>query len=165
MISKFRFCPNCRKPIKRIGGRLLDCEHCGFHFYLSPADTNALILENDKGEILLTKRKVAPKKGYWDLPGGFIEFKETVEESLAREIKEELGIKIKDIKYVGSFWSYYPYRGVRYQTLCHAFSARYTKGKILARDDISGYKFFPKNKIPFKRISFSDMKQALRAYI
>lgn len=53
----------------------------------------ALIYSNDKHKILLLKSKW----GYWDLPGGQIEFKETPEECIEREIKEEIGIEISII--------------------------------------------------------------------
>lgn len=165
MISKFRFCPNCKKPLKKLTNRLIDCTNCEFHFYLSPASTNALILENQKGEILLTKRKFLPKKGCWDLPGGFINFGETVEESLKREIKEELGIELKKFKYLGSYWSIYPYKGISYQTLCHVFISKYRGENLSVKDDISEFKFFPKNKIPLEKMSFEDVKNALKDYV
>lgn len=165
MISKFRFCPNCKSPIDKVSNRLVNCDKCGFHLYLSPASTNALILENEKGEVLLTKRKFAPKRGFWDLPGGFVNLRETVEASLSREIEEELGIKITRTKYLASYWSYYPYRGIKYQTLCHAFTAKYRGEKISDMDDITTHRFFPKDKIPFEKISFNDIRQALRDYV
>jgi len=128
-----------------------------------------LILENNKGEILLTKRKFPPKKGFWDLPGGFIDFGETVEESLRREIKEELGMELKKISYFNSYWSYYPYKGIRYQTLCHVFIGKYQEEKLSIKDDIIDYKFFPKDKIIsqdiFQKLSFNDVKNSLKDYI
>lgn len=161
----FQFCPRCKNKIKKINPGLIDCQFCGFHFYLKPALTTALILENDKGEILLTKRKHPPKKNYWDLPGGFIDFKETAEESLRREIKEELDINLKKITYLGSYWSYYPYKGIRYQTLCLAFFSKYSNEKITIKDDVKDFRFFPKNKINLKKISFPDVRTALKNYL
>jgi len=165
MNNPFRFCPNCRKPLKNKFLRLIDCVHCGFHFYISPASTNALIIENEKKEILLTRRKHAPKKYFWDLPGGFVDFQETIEQSLFREIKEELGLEIKDPVYLKSYWSYYPYRKIRYQTLCHAYYSKQKIKKIVVNDDVSSYCFFNKNEIPFNRLSFGDISLALRDYL
>ena len=55
------------------------------------------IIINDKDEILLMKRKTGTKleKGMWSRPGGTLEFGETAEETVKREIKEELGIDIE----------------------------------------------------------------------
>lgn len=164
-IEKFKFCPNCKKRIKKINNRLLDCLSCGFHFYFSPATTNALILENEKGEILLVKRKYPPKKGLWDLPGGFIELGETLEESVKREIKEELGIEIKNFQYLGSYTGNYLYRDINYQTLCFVFKGNITDQKISPGDDAESFKFFPKTKIPFPQIAFIEVKNGLKDYL
>ncbi|MFN4212614.1 MAG: NUDIX hydrolase [Microgenomates group bacterium] len=168
MISKFKFCPNCKGKLKKIGLRLLDCQSCGFHFYLNPCPTNALIIENNKGEILLVKRKLPPKKNFWDLPGGFLDFKETIKESLIREVKEELNINLKNFtfNYLGSFFDRYFYKGINYHTICFIF---YTKIKqkltFKPRDDVSEIKFLPKDKIPWEKIAFDGIKKALKDYI
>ena len=165
MIKNFIYCPWCKGLLKRIDGRLIDCPKCHFHFYLAPAQTTALIMENSKRQILLTKRKFAPKKNYWDLPGGFINFKETAEESLRREIKEELNITLKQLTYFGSYWSYYPYKKIRYQTLCLAFTSHYDGQKISVNDDVKDYRFFSYKQISLDKISFVDIKTALKDYL
>ena len=165
LIGNFQFCPKCKTPLKHSGQNLIYCSKCCFHFYLAPALTTALILENNKGEILLTKRRFSPKKNYWDLPGGFIDFKESAEASLRREIKEELNIKLGKVKYLGSYWSYYPYKKIRYQTLCLAFRAKYDGQKIIIKDDVTDYRFFPKKEINLKKISFDDVRTALKDYL
>lgn len=55
---------------------------------------------NDKGEILLLKRseKTKNERGKWEAPGGEVEFGETLEEAIRREMKEELGIEIDILK-------------------------------------------------------------------
>ena len=47
------------------------------------------------GKLLLLKRKKPPEKGKWMIPGGKVEFGETLEEALKKEIQEELGVKCK----------------------------------------------------------------------
>lgn len=54
-------------------------------------------------EVLLIKRRKDPYKGYWALPGGFLEIEETPEEGAMRELKEETGLKINILKEVGTF--------------------------------------------------------------
>ncbi len=62
----------------------------------------ALII-NDRNETLLVKRtsKSRNEAGFWSKPGGTVEFGENVEDAVKREIKEELGIDIKLIKFLG----------------------------------------------------------------
>ena len=97
----YRFCPKCGTKAERKLHNLLSCPNCGYDFYINPASTNAAILENPKGEILLVKRKFDPMKGHLDLPGGFVEIGESLEASTIREIKEELGLDIKIIEKLG----------------------------------------------------------------
>ena len=61
----------------------------------------ALII-NDKGEVLLLKRgkKTRNQAGLWCQPGGGVDYGETVEQAIIREIKEELGIEIQLVKYL-----------------------------------------------------------------
>ena len=56
------------------------------------------VIYNDKNEVLLIQKARGPYKGQLDLPGGGIEYGETAEETLKREIKEEVGLTIKSNK-------------------------------------------------------------------
>lgn len=168
MVKKFKFCPNCKNPLNYPEKRLINCQKCGFHLYFNPVPTCALILENENQEILLVKRKFAPKKGFWDLPGGFIDFKETAEQAIIREVKEELSINIKKIKYFGNYIGFYPYKGINYQPLCFFFYSKIKNNKIekiKTNDDAEKFRFFSKNEIPWNRLSFIDIKNALKDYL
>jgi 8-oxo-dGTP diphosphatase len=59
------------------------------------------IIRNSKGEILLGKRdsNMVCYPDFWGLPGGLIEYSETIEEAIKRELKEELGVNSEIIKY------------------------------------------------------------------
>ena len=90
------FCPFCQTRLihKYVESRKrLYCSHCHIPIYENPVPATAAILINKKKEILLVKRKVAPKKGKWSLPGGFIEIGETPEESCLRELSEETNLQ------------------------------------------------------------------------
>lgn len=60
----------------------------------------ALILDENE-RALLVLRKKSPEAGYWSIPGGKVEFMETVEKALERELREELGIEIDIISLLG----------------------------------------------------------------
>lgn len=161
----YKYCPLCSKKITKKSENLFICNFCGFHLYENPRPTNGLIAENKKGEILLVKRKDNPKKGFWDVPGGFVEIGETLEESFIREIREELGDEPKNLFYLTSTADRYLYKGINYHTICFLFTGKVNPKKIKVHDDITEIKFFPKNKIPYDRIAFAGVKVGLKLYL
>ena len=78
----FRFCPKCGGKLatkKQHGRALLICTECNFVFYQNSAPTASAIITNKAGDVLLVKRAIQPKKGYWDLPGGFLDEEEELQ--------------------------------------------------------------------------------------
>jgi len=119
-MKKFNYCPCCGSSdilfddIKKI-----ECRACSFTFFQNVAAAAAAILEY-KGKILLIKRGQEPEKGKLDFPGGFVDPKESAEDGLKREIKEELNIDVSELKYLGSSPNVYKYKDVLYYT-CDLF--------------------------------------------
>lgn len=162
----FRFCPKCTQRLRR-NERLFTCSACDFYFYLNPAPTNAVILRNAAHKILFVKRAFPPKKGWWDLPGGFVDFYESMEAAVRREIREELGITLTKFRYFFSDYNFYHYKGITYQTLDFVFLARLTREqekRIRPGDDAAGIAWFELDKLPMHRISFPSLREALRRY-
>ena len=75
------------------------------------------LIRNAKGEILVARRGKEPAKGTLDLPGGFVDNYETGEEAVAREVMEETGLKVDEVKYLFSLPNIYPYSGIVVHTL------------------------------------------------
>jgi len=66
----------------------------------SPVVAVAALIINEKGEILLIKRKAEPGKGLWSIPGGVVELGENLHDALVREVKEETGLDIKPLSFL-----------------------------------------------------------------
>lgn len=64
------------------------CAHCRFIDYVNPKIVAGSVVTRN-GQILLCRRAIEPRKGYWTLPAGFMETGETVEEAARREAQEE----------------------------------------------------------------------------
>jgi len=114
----------------------------------------------EKGKVLMIKRKIEPFKGYWVLPGGHVEYGETVENAIKREIKEELGVSAKIEKLIGVFSN--PKRDPRYHSISIAYLLKKEKGgKITLNFEASEFKFFPLNNLP-KNIGFDHREMIKR---
>lgn len=64
------------------------CDSCGFIDYANPRIVAGVVAHRD-GQILLCKRAIEPRMGFWTLPAGFMELGESVEEGACREAREE----------------------------------------------------------------------------
>jgi len=115
--------------------------------------TDGIILEN--GKILLLKRAIYPFQGYWELPGGHVEYGETVESAVKREMKEELGVSVSIKKLFGV------YSNLKKDPRHHAVTVFYLlkkgKGKISISHEDSEFKYFSLNNLP-KKIAFDHRK-------
>jgi NAD+ diphosphatase len=119
-MKKFDYCPCCgSRDIIFDDVKKYQCRTCSFTFFQNVATAVAAVLEYH-GKILLIKRGEEPRKGKLDFPGGFVDPKETAEDGLKREVKEELNINPGELKYLGSFPNIYEYKGVLYNT-CDLF--------------------------------------------
>jgi len=165
MQSHFRFCPKCGGCLgeKNVEGiERLICAQCGYVFYENPKPTaSALLIEGD--HVLLVKRAIEPRKGFWDLPGGFLEKEEHPEEALRREIKEELGVEIDILELLGIYMDRYGYDESDSHTLNIYYLARVSLGEPKPASDIEDLKWFDKEDLP-REVAFENNREALRAW-
>jgi len=158
----FNRCPACgSSDIVFEEDKKFNCRECGFIYFHNVAAAVGAILEYDK-KVVLIKRAKEPGKGRLDLPGGFVDPKESAEEALIREVKEELDIDIKGPKYLGSYPNIYQYEGVIYYT-CDLFF--YCRIDALPRDfcrtEIEEFVLIDLLKIPNDEIAFESVKMGL----
>ena len=88
-----RFCPSCGAPVtQRIppGDHLPRsvCTACGTIHYRNPKLIAGCVPEHE-GRILICRRAIEPRRGYWTIPAGFMEVGETLQQAAARESMEE----------------------------------------------------------------------------
>jgi ADP-ribose pyrophosphatase YjhB (NUDIX family)/DNA-directed RNA polymerase subunit RPC12/RpoP len=159
--SLFHYCPRCGTEEPRTeGSRALRCERCGFLFFFnSAAAAGAFIFH--RGQLILCVRAKEPAQGMLDVPGGFIDFDETVEEGLRREIREELHIETSDFRYLLSAPNDYTYAGVPYKTtdLFFVCEAPDISG-IRAADDVADYLLIAPDELDPARLAFVSTRAA-----
>jgi 8-oxo-dGTP diphosphatase len=107
-----------------------------------------------EGQVLLVKRSIKPYRGYWCLPGGRVEFGETVEEAVHREAKEETGLDVEIERMTGIYSD--PKRDPRGHSISIAYLLKALGGE-LKRDEreASDVRFF---SIPPKKMGFDHRK-------
>ncbi|MPQ46499.1 NUDIX domain-containing protein [Marinifilum sp. N1E240] len=161
------FCPKCGSAnFKYREDNSFLCENCNFHLYINSAAAVAALIVNDDGEILLTKRAIEPQKGMLDLPGGFVDVMETAENAVSREIKEELNLDVKSMKYFMSFPNEYIFGGISVFTIDLAFACSVINyNKIHAKDDISAFKFYKFSEIDFDNVCSGSIPIIIREFI
>lgn len=169
----YNFCPHCGKKYgKEIKDAFLrkkdslTCSRCRFVFYNNPKPTTNALITNSRG-LLLVKRAVEPFAGYWDMPGGFIEYGEKPEEALFRELREELGVHGDVQELVGTYHDFYDNHGrteERYSVIAFVYTVLIDENAFLTpQDDVEGYRYFSPTQLP-DNIAFPGQKAFLRNY-
>lgn len=113
-----------------------------------------LVLLRKDGSFVLVKRAFEPYRGYWALPGGMAEYGKSLEESAAREAKEETGLDVKVERVLEVFSS--PERDPRGHVVSVCFLAREVGGELKAGSDAQDVKAFREapDKIAFDHGAF-----------
>ncbi|MDZ7338369.1 MAG: NUDIX hydrolase [candidate division KSB1 bacterium] len=151
---RYRFCPECGHPlypaVLQERERLV-CKACGFIYYQNPVPAVGVLVVSD-GQVLLVKRKYAPRQGKWSLPAGFMEIDETPAETAVREAREETGLEVR----VGPLVGVYPGDDdPRVRVVLIVYRAEIVGGSLMAGDDAEEARFFPVHG-PFPDMAFSS---------
>lgn len=158
--SVFKYCPKCGAAALRLTGqKLLRCAECGFELYLNVAAAVAGVIVDARGRMVVLVRGKEPGKGQWDLPGGFVDPGDTAEEALRREVREEIGLEVTGLRYLGSWPNVYEYMGVRYRTLDLGFFcevAQVAQARPM-EDEIAEVLFLSPREIDLTRFAFPSV--------
>ena len=123
------------------------CQKCGHEvlLYKNPFPTVDIIIHRDYSELVLIKRKNPPYG--WALPGGFVDYGETVEEAAIREAREETSLTITLESLFGVYSD--PLRDPRQHNISVVFVATSSDfSKLEASDDALEIALFPINSVP-----------------
>jgi ADP-ribose pyrophosphatase YjhB (NUDIX family) len=137
------------------------CPQCGHRWQRrNPLLTVDLIIEMEDrpGHIVLVERKNPPPG--WALPGGFVDYGETVEEAAAREAKEETGLDVTNLRQFHTYSD--PSRDSRGHMVSVVFTAR-AKGTPEGGDDARVARIFPAEDLPGD-MAF-DHREIIEAYL
>lgn len=161
-----KFCPKCgSSDFKPSGDRSMKCGNCGFHIYFNSSAAVAALITDNKGGLMLVKRGIEPDYGKLDLPGGFVDPGETAEHAVERELFEELGLKTKSLKYIGSATNEYIFSGFSVFTLDLAFQVTAESlDNLKPMDDILDYQFYTRESVDYDEIPAPSIKKFVIDY-
>ena len=167
-LEKFKYCPVCGSAHFVVNNfKSKKCEDCGFTYYANPCSATAAFIVNDKEELLVVRRAKEPAKGTLDLPGGFCDMGETVEEGMIREIKEETGLEVTEIQYLFSSPNEYVYSGMGIHTLDMDYLARVhcDSVAVTAHDDAAEAMWIPINKVNPAEFGLTSIRNAVIRFL
>lgn len=166
----FKYCPRCAsKKLYWPSQKNFECAACNFTYYHNQAAAACVILRY-KEEILLIVRGKNPAKGFWALPGGFVDPDETALSAATRELKEEISLRLEpnQLIYFDTAPNTYDYKDVLYKTLDIAFRVNLStkaKTEIGDQEEIKEIFWIHPKEIPLEEIAFESTQNILKKYI
>lgn len=159
VLEGWQFCPRCASELApREGGNgHLVCPACHSSYWANSAPAVQGVLERD-GQILLGRRKLEPRRGYWDLPGGFLEEGEEPIDGLKREFREETGLAVEPLELIGAFVDRYERQYVLSLTWLVV-----GEGTPVADDDVEVLAWFTPDRLP-PEMAFESQDAVLRLW-
>lgn len=157
------YCGRCATPTKPSDfERVRSCPNCGLTSYprISPAIIIAVTRTIDHREHILLARNHRFRKGFFSVVAGFVEPGETLEQCAEREVFEEVGIRIEEIRYFGSQPWPFP------NSLMVGFTARYAGGEIvLEEEEIDDAGWFTADNLPHIPPKASIARRLIDAFV
>ena len=135
----------------------LTCTECGFIAYENPKIVTGSVVV-DRGRVLLCRRAIEPRKGFWTLPAGYLELGETIEEGARREALEEACAEIA-LDGVLAFYSI-----ARIGQVQVMFRARLASPGFSPGAESLEVRLFSWDDIPWTELAFPSVHWALNAW-
>lgn len=154
-----QFCGRCGTPtVSSTEERAKVCPNCGYLAF--PRLSPAVITLIHRGSELLLARGRQFTTGMYGLIAGFVEGGESLEEAVAREIAEEIGVSVRDIRYFGSQPWPFPHQ------LMIGFTAAYADGEITPNAaEIADARWFAWNDLPLIPAKYSIARRLIDVFV
>ena len=166
VLDLFAFCPKCGSahfyPANEKAKR---CQDCGFVYYINPSAAVVAFITNDKGELLVAVRAKEPAKGTFDMPGGFTDLNETVEEAIVREVKEETNLDVVKMNYLFSLPNKYLYSGLVVPTMDLFYEVYVSDfSELCAGDDVEKCMFISIKELDPAKFGLASVSKGITMY-
>ena len=164
MVETMNFCNRCgaKVSLKVPDGEHVPrhvCDACGAIHYLNPKIVVGCVPEHEDGRILMCLRAIEPRRGFWTVPGGFMEIGETLEQGAARETWEEALAKVD----IGSLLAVV--NVLRVHQVHVFFRARLIGSEFGVGEESLESTLYEERNIPWDQIAFPSTEFALRKFL
>ncbi|TAL15300.1 NUDIX domain-containing protein [Patescibacteria group bacterium] len=158
---EMNYCRRCGSKLTLVHGHVYKCQN-GHTIFNNASPASCLWIINDKKEVLVAIRGREPGLGKLDAPGGFCDGAETFEDSIARELLEELGLTPDNYtkpQYLLSDVNPYRYEGEDLVVLGGAFYARLIGNPVITpQDDVAEARFIAMTDVDPDMIYFNEVR-------
>ncbi len=162
-LDQWTYCPRCAAEIEVEGGKA-ECVYCDFRAYASSKPTASAVCVDEDGRLLLSRRGIDPCKGKWDFPGGFLDEEEHPLDCIRRELREEAGVEVEPLEFLGVWVDRYGGDGSAQATLNLYWSARIVEGSPEPADDVAELRWFAPIEIPFEELAFPHTRELISGW-
>ena len=166
-LDKFIYCPCCGSDSfveNNIASKR--CNRCGFVYYSNPRAAVVAVILDEHRRLLVARRAKEPAKGTLDLPGGFTENGETAELALSREVYEETGINVHQMKYLFSEPNLYPYSGIDIHTMDLFFEVNVDSSVFFkGQDDVAELMWIPFDELQISQFGLLSIRKGISKLI
>ena len=153
-----------RRPADATRPKHITCPRCRYMIYDYPRSAAGMLVVK-RGHVLLLERAHAPRVGYLDVPGGFVEAGEALEGAARRELREETGLTLGRAEWLGFYWDTYFIQGFgRFPVMNFYYVGHWRSGEPSAADDAASAAWVPIASLPSlrKRFAWAHMTVLLR---
>jgi len=155
-----KHCSDCGSTLGPLDGNVQTCTACALPYYHDAKPCAAVLVLDDAGRLLLGRRAIEPRRGLWDIPGGFCGPDETPEACAVRELLEETGCTVELTGFLAHLIDTYGDDGDH--TLNAVFSARIVEGTPIAADDVAELRWFALDDLPpAAELAFRNTAEAI----
>lgn len=159
------YCPSCGAKTLRtnyLPTKQFSCSQCNFVLFQNTAAA-VMVAVCYQDELLIAIRGREPGLGMWDLPGGFVDPDESLEQAVVRELQEELNYTVTEARYISSNPNTYLYKDIEYKTLDAFFVVELNHKPVLeALDDVEAICWVKLEHIDLDKFAFESAKRAVK---
>jgi NADH pyrophosphatase NudC (nudix superfamily) len=159
-----RFCPRCGAKSNAPASIPFVCGACRLKLYFNAAVSVSAFVFDLENRLLLIRRGKEPAKGMLATIGGFVDIGESAENALKRELREEIGAEVRDVRFITSSPNLYAYGDITYPVLDLFFACELVEGTQITahEEEVGGLEWCSTEEVDPGSLAFDSMRVAFK---